>query len=60
MELLFYTSRTAAALLECHYKTVERLCRSGDIRAVKRLRKWYIMPNALAEYIKTAALTVHG
>ena len=60
MQSLIYTTKTAAALLECDPKTVEKLCRTREIRATKRLRKWYILPDRLVEYIKTGELTQHG
>lgn len=49
--LTLYTTTTVAALLKCHVKTVEKLCRSGELPAVKKLRKWYILPDALVSYV---------
>jgi excisionase family DNA binding protein len=54
MECLFYTARSAAELLECSKQTVQRLCNRGELRAYKRLRKWYILQTDLIAYIKQA------
>ena len=47
-----YTVTTAAAVLDCEPKTIERLCRTGELRAFKRLRKWFILHSDLVAYIE--------
>lgn len=60
MQSLFYTSESAAALLQCNPQTVQRLCHSGEITAHKRLRKWYILPDALIQFIKFGQTVSQG
>lgn len=57
MQKTIYTVTTAAAVLNCDSKTVERLCRAGSLRGYKRLRRWYIIHSDLVEYIQGGETT---
>lgn len=46
-----YSAAQVAAMLDVNIKTVQRLCRRGELQAVKRLRKWYITDTALRNYL---------
>ena len=48
-----YTTKTAAAMMELNKKTVQRLCRNQELKAYKKLSKWYILHSDILEYIKS-------
>lgn len=39
--------------LEISRKTAQSLCRNGEIKAYKKLRKWYVLESDLIEWIKS-------
>lgn len=45
------TTAQAAQYLRCNPKTVRKLCRQGDIRAVKLGTDWRIPKEALEEFV---------
>lgn len=45
------TTAQAAQYLKCNPKTVRKLCRQGDIRAVKLGADWRIPTEALDEFV---------
>ena len=60
MQSLFYTTETAAELLQCNPQTVQRLCHSGELKAHKQLRKWYILPDDLLFFVKRGLTIATG
>jgi hypothetical protein len=38
--------------LNCSVKTLQKLCATGELKAYKKLRKWYVLENDLIEWIK--------
>jgi excisionase family DNA binding protein len=45
-------SRSAAAFLHIHYKTIERMARTGWIPATKVGKKWQFLRSLLSEWRK--------
>ena len=49
----FYTVDEAAEKLNSSEQTIRRLINSGELKATKKLRKWYIFHNDLVNFIKS-------
>ena len=49
----FYTVEQVAEKLNCHPRTVRDLIKNDEIKASKKLRKWYVLHSDLLEYIKS-------
>ena len=49
-----YTIDTAAAMLEVTPRTLGDKFRGGEIRAYKRMGKWYTLHSDLVDYLKGA------
>jgi hypothetical protein len=47
-----YNLDVLSTLLNCNKKTLQRLCATGELKAYKKLRKWYVLENDLIEWIK--------
>ena len=47
-----YTTQKVADLLESNPRTIQGLCREGQLNAYKKLNKWFILHSDLIEYIK--------
>lgn len=48
----FYTVEQVAEKLNCHPRTVRELIKGNELKAAKKLRKWYVLHSDLLEYIK--------
>ena len=46
-----FNATTVAIILDSNRQTISSLCRSGDIKAYKKLRKWYILESDLIDWI---------
>ena len=51
-EVKIYNLDNLSTLLNCNKKTLQRLCAKGEIKAYKKLRKWYVLENDLIAWIK--------
>ena len=47
-----YTLEQAAEALNANTQVLRKKIKEGEIKAYKRLRKWYILHSDLVEYIK--------
>lgn len=47
-----YTLEQAAEVLNANVQVLRKKIKGGEIKAYKRLRKWYILHSDLVEYIK--------
>jgi len=45
------TSRTAAALVGVHYKTLERMARNGEVPALKLGKSWQFRLSVLSHWL---------
>ena len=45
-------SETAAAYLNIHYKTLERMARMGEVPATKSGRSWQYLESLLSKWLK--------
>ena len=41
----------ASELLKCSEYTVRKLCRENKLKAVKKLKRWYILKKSIEEYL---------
>jgi excisionase family DNA binding protein len=48
---LFYSAKGAAELLNCHVKTVNKLCREKKMKGYKKLGKWYILHSDIITFL---------
>lgn len=46
-----YSAKSAAELLNCHVKTINKLCREKKLNAYKKLSKWYILHSDIINFI---------
>lgn len=51
MDKDFYTVVEVADKLNCGERTVRELISKGELQAIKKLRKWYILHDALMAYL---------
>lgn len=47
-----YTVESAAVLLNSNIQTVRRLIKEGELKAVKKLNKYFILHSDILEYLK--------
>jgi excisionase family DNA binding protein len=50
----FYTVEAAAELLNSNEQTIRKLINEGNLKASKKLRKWYILHSDILEFLKTS------
>lgn len=48
----FYTVEQAAELLNSNEQTIRKLIRSNELKATKKLNKWFIFHTDIVEYLK--------
>lgn len=48
----FYDVDEAAKLLNVSAFTIRKLCRTGKLKAFKKLKKWYIFKTDIVEFLK--------
>jgi excisionase family DNA binding protein len=48
-----YSLKELSTLLNCNEKTLQRVCTKGELKAYKKLRKWYVLESDLIEWIKS-------
>lgn len=47
-----HTIESIAGMLKISAETARKLCRTGEIKAYKKLRKWYVLESDLMNWIK--------
>ena len=48
----FYTVEQAAELLNSNEQTIRKLIRNNELKATKRLNKWFVFHTDIVEYLK--------
>jgi len=48
-----HTVEDVSKALKISSKTVRKLCRTGKLKAFKKVRKWFILESDLIEWIKS-------
>lgn len=49
------TDEAAAALLNCHLKTLQKEIREGRLKGTRRMGKWYVLKSDLIAYIRSGS-----
>lgn len=48
-----YTSQKVAEILDSNKRTVQNLCRNGDLKGYKKLNKWFVLHSDLINFLKS-------
>lgn len=52
MDEKIYTAAAAAKLLGSHVKTINKMCRDGEMKGYKKLGRWFILHSDIIEWMK--------